>query len=124
VKSIALALHVSNKIGQLLIAIVARLLLLPVVAGLAYEVTVKWAGNHAENPVVRVFLWPGMQLQRMTTREPTDDMVEVAVAAMQPIIAREDRELRIASGESLDEPSATAENVAGSSTEADEAPIT
>ena len=92
VKAIAASLGVSNNIGRLLIAIVARLALLPLVAGLAYEITVKWAGNHAENPVVRVLLWPGLQMQRLTTREPSDDMIEVAVAAMQPIIDREERE--------------------------------
>ena len=64
---------------------------MPLVAGLAYEITVKWAGNHSENPIVKVLLWPGMQMQRMTTREPDDDMVEVAVAAMRPIIEREER---------------------------------
>ena len=54
-------------------------------------------------------LWPGMQMQRMTTSEPSDDMVEVAVAAMQPIIAREDREAAIARGERpAEEPSAEA----------------
>jgi len=92
VRGIAHALGVTNTIGVTLIAITARLLLLPLVAGLAYEITVKWAGNHTENPFVRVFLWPGMQLQRMTTAEPTDEMIEVAVAAMEPIIAREQRE--------------------------------
>jgi len=91
-----------------LIAIVSRLALLPVVAGLAYEITVKWAGNHSENPFVRVLLWPGLQMQRMTTAEPDDSMVEVAVAAMSPIIAREDREAAIARGESV-EPVASAE---------------
>ena len=44
----------TNTIGILLIAIVARLLLMPLVAGLAYEITVKWAGNHSENPFVKV----------------------------------------------------------------------
>ena len=88
-----------------LIAIVARLLLMPLVAGLAYEITVKWAGNHSENPFVKVLLWPGMQMQRMTTREPDDDMVEVAIAAMTPIIAREELEERRAKGE--DEPALT-----------------
>lgn len=67
----------------------SRIVLLPLVAGLAYEVTVKWAGNHSENPFVKVLLWPGMQLQRLTTREPDDDMVEVAVAALQAVIDRE-----------------------------------
>jgi uncharacterized protein YqhQ len=82
----------TNKIATTIIAILSRLVLLPVVAGLAYEITVKWAGAHSDNPFVRVLLWPGLQMQRMTTAEPTDDMVEVAVAAMQPIIAREERE--------------------------------
>jgi uncharacterized protein YqhQ len=99
VRLIAANLGVDSRIGITLIAIAARLLFLPLVAGLAYEVTVKWAGNHSENPFVKILLWPGMQLQRMTTREPTDDMVEVAVAAMVPIIAREEREERIAKGE-------------------------
>lgn len=99
VKAVAVGIGVSNRVGITIIAIMVRLLLLPLVAGLAYEITVKWAGNHSSNPFVKVLLWPGMQLQRMTTREPTDDMVEVAVAAMAPIIAREEREERIANGE-------------------------
>ncbi|HEY5541475.1 MAG TPA: DUF1385 domain-containing protein [Coriobacteriia bacterium] len=102
VRLIAAGAGVTNGVLVTLIAIVARLLLLPVVAGLAYEITVKWAGNHTESPFVRVLLWPGLQMQRMTTAEPSDDMVEVAVAAMQPIIAREEREERIASGKSPD----------------------
>jgi uncharacterized protein YqhQ len=94
VRLIATSMGITNQIGISLIAIVCRLLLLPVVAGLAYEITVKWAGNHSENPLVRVLLWPGLQMQRMTTAEPDDGMVEVAVAAMKPIIAREERESR------------------------------
>jgi uncharacterized protein YqhQ len=72
--------------------IATRIILLPLVAGLAYEVTVKWAGTRADSPLVKVLLWPGMQLQRMTTRPPDDDMIEVAVAAMQAVIDREARE--------------------------------
>jgi uncharacterized protein YqhQ len=102
VRLIAASLGVTNRFGITAIAIGARLLLLPVVAGLAYEVTVKWAGNHSTNPFVKLLLWPGMQLQRMTTAEPTDDMVEVAVAAMVPVIAREEREARIAAGEPIE----------------------
>jgi len=76
----------------LLFNIGIRIVLLPLIAGLAYEVTVKWAGSHPNNPIVKVAMWPGMQLQRMTTREPEDDMIEIAVAAMNLIVAREDRE--------------------------------
>jgi uncharacterized protein YqhQ len=92
VKTIAVGLGISSTIGFLIVSIVARIILLPVVAGVAYEITVKWAGSHADNAFVKVMLWPGLQMQRMTTREPTDDMVEVAVAAMQPVIEREERE--------------------------------
>lgn len=76
----------------LVVAILSRLLLMPLVAGIAYEVTVKWAGSRPDNPVVKVLLWPGLQLQRMTTREPSDDMVEVAVASMRLVVEREERE--------------------------------
>jgi uncharacterized protein YqhQ len=104
VKALAAAWGITSRAGVLSLAILARLILMPLVAGLAYEITVKWAGNHSENPFVKVLLWPGLQLQRMTTREPDDGMVEVAVAAMQPIIAREEREDRIAAGEPADLP--------------------
>ena len=71
--------------------IISRIVLLPVVAGLAYEITVKWAGSHSENPFVKVLLWPGMQLQRLTTREPDDGMIEVAVAALTAVAERDAR---------------------------------
>ena len=72
--------------------IVTRILLLPLIAGLAYEITVKWAGSRPDNPLVKVLLWPGLQMQRMTTAEPDDSMVEIAVAAMNLIVAREEAE--------------------------------
>jgi len=92
VRAIAAGLGLEGRWGIMLVAIVSRLILLPLVAGLAYEVTVKWAGNHSSNRIVKAMLWPGMQLQRMTTREPEDEMVEVAVAAVLPVIAREQAE--------------------------------
>ncbi|TLM98627.1 MAG: DUF1385 domain-containing protein [Actinobacteria bacterium] len=92
IKAIAAALGVSGRLAILGITILSRIVLIPLVAGLAYEITVKWAGAHAENPVVKVVLWPGLQMQRMTTREPDDSMIEVAVAAVTPVIDRERRE--------------------------------
>ena len=97
VKAIAAAMGVDYKVGITLIAISLRILLLPLIAGLAYEV-IKWAGKAPDKPLVKVILWPGMQLQRMTTREPEDDMVEVAVAATRMVIAREEAELRAEEG--------------------------
>lgn len=78
--------------AKLALVIVARILLMPVIAGISYEITVKWAGSHPENPLVKVVLWPGMQMQRLTTNEPDDEMLECAIAAMQCVLEREERE--------------------------------
>lgn len=77
---------------KLALVIVVRILLMPVIAGISYEITVKWAGSHPENPLVKVILWPGMQMQKLTTREPDDGQIECAIAAMQKVLEREERE--------------------------------
>lgn len=68
----------------------SRVVLLPLVAGLSYEVTVKWAGAHPELPIVRAVLWPGLQMQRLTTREPDEGMLECAIAALECVRSREE----------------------------------
>lgn len=88
-KSIMAAFGVTNGLAVVAFNILARIVLLPLVAGLAYEVTVKWAGSHSDNAFVKVLLWPGMQLQRLTTREPDDGMIEVAAAALTAVAERE-----------------------------------
>ena len=60
--------------------VLSRLLLLPIVAGLGYEALKGLA--HANNPLTRALRWPGMQLQRLTTKPPTEEMLEVAIAAL------------------------------------------
>jgi uncharacterized protein YqhQ len=90
-KSILALWGVSGGVWVTLFNIGVRIVLLPLVAGIAYEVTVKWAGNHSESRLVKVLLWPGMQLQRLTTREPDDGMIEVAVAALNAVARRETR---------------------------------
>ena len=77
---------------KLTLVIIVRILLMPVIAGIAYEITVKWAGSHPDNPLVKVVLWPGMQMQYLTTREPDDGQIECAIAAMQMVLEREKRE--------------------------------
>lgn len=69
--------------------LVVRLVFLPVIAGISYEITVKWAGSHPESPLVKVVLWPGMQMQRLTTNEPDDSMLECAIAAMNLVVENE-----------------------------------
>jgi uncharacterized protein YqhQ len=81
---------VTSKVAIVAFNIVSRILLLPLVAGLAYEITVKWAGRHPDNPFVKLLVWPGMYLQRLTTREPDDGMVEVAVAALTAVADADD----------------------------------
>ncbi|MFR1640128.1 MAG: DUF1385 domain-containing protein [Eggerthellaceae bacterium] len=85
---------------KLALVIVVRILLMPVIAGISYEITVKWAGSHPSNPLVKVILWPGMQMQYLTTNEPDDGMIECAIAAMQRVLEREGgrRGCRLASG--------------------------
>jgi uncharacterized protein YqhQ len=86
------AMGVTNGVVRLILVIISRIILLPVVAGLSYELTVKWAGGHPENPFVQFVLWPGMQMQRLTTNQPDDGMLECAIAAMRLVLEREERE--------------------------------
>lgn len=66
-----------------------RLAMLPLVMGLSYEVTVKWAGSHPNNPLVKIALWPGLQMQRLTTRTADAGMLECAIEALKRVDARD-----------------------------------
>ena len=63
--------------------VVIRLLLMPVIAGVSYEI-IRLAGR-SENPVVTLLSKPGLALQKLTTREPEEDMVEVAIRAVEAV---------------------------------------
>ena len=63
--------------------IVSRIVLIPVIAGVSYEV-LKLAGN-SDNPVVNLLSKPGMAIQKMTTSEPDDGMIEVAIQAVEAV---------------------------------------
>lgn len=65
--------------------IVSRIVLMPVVAGVSYEI-LKFTGRHADSFGVRILITPGLLLQKLTTREPEDDQVEVAIAALKGVI--------------------------------------
>ena len=64
--------------------IVIRLLLLPVVAGISYEI-IKFAGRH-DGAIVRFISAPGMWLQKITTKEPDESQIEVAIAALSAVL--------------------------------------
>lgn len=69
--------------------ILRRLLLMPVIAGLSYEV-LRWTATHAQNPTVKMLIAPNLALQHLTTRPPDDSMLEVAIAALQRVLDVED----------------------------------
>lgn len=69
----------------------SRIVLLPVIAGVSYEV-LRYCGKHMDKPWVRAIAWPGMQLQRLTTGEPDLEMLEVAIYSLQKVRAREEDE--------------------------------
>jgi len=81
INAMVTAWGITNTFAVLGIRIVSRLMLLPLVAGLAYEVTVKWAAPRTHLAIVKILMWPGLQMQRLTTGEPDDDMIEVAIVA-------------------------------------------
>ena len=90
--SLIAAWGVPDGLPKLALVIVVRILLLPVIAGVSYEITVRWAGSHPDNPLVKVVLWPGLQMQRLTTREPGDNELACAIAAMNMVLEREEAE--------------------------------
>jgi uncharacterized protein YqhQ len=67
---------------------ISRVLGIPLVAGLAFEV-IKWFGRNRTKRWARALMWPGIQLQRLTTREPDLSQLAVAIAAMEAVLAVE-----------------------------------
>jgi uncharacterized protein YqhQ len=70
--------------------IASRILLLPVIAGIAYEV-IRFAGKHPTNLILRTILAPGLWLQRLTTRAPSLDQIEVSIRALHEVLRLEGR---------------------------------
>ena len=66
----------------------SRIVLIPIVAGVAYEV-MRFSANHRRHPMVAALLAPGLWLQRLTTREPDRPMLEVAIAALRSVLDAE-----------------------------------
>ena len=62
--------------------IASRILLVPLIAAVSYEV-IRFSGRHADNPLVALITAPSLALQSLTTRQPDDDQIEIAIAAMQ-----------------------------------------
>jgi uncharacterized protein YqhQ len=67
----------------------SRILGIPLIAGLSYEV-IKWAGKNRRKRWVRAVMWPGLMLQNLTTREPDEEQLAVAIAALEKVLAEEE----------------------------------
>lgn len=70
-------------VGNMWLRMALRILLIPLIAGLSYEF-IRYAGGH-DNKVIQVLSKPGLMLQGLTTAEPTDDMIEVAIASVEAV---------------------------------------
>ncbi len=81
--------------------VLSRILGIPLIAGLSYEV-IKWAGRNRNQRWVRGLMWPGLMLQNLTTREPDREQLAVAIAALDAVLAVEDPEEAAASGDRIE----------------------
>jgi uncharacterized protein YqhQ len=66
----------------------SRVIVIPLVAGIAFEF-IMWSARHQDSALVQALVWPGLQMQKLTTREPSDDMVEIAMASLQKVLSME-----------------------------------
>ncbi len=71
------------RVDSVVMRVVVRIALLPVIAGISYEI-LRLAGN-SDNPVINLLSKPGLAIQKLTTREPDDSMIEVAIQAVEAV---------------------------------------
>lgn len=81
---IAVLVHALMGWPNVWLRIISRILVLPLIAGLSYEL-LKWAGR-SDNVIVKTLSLPGIYLQKLTTKEPTNEQLEVAIAAMKAVL--------------------------------------
>jgi uncharacterized protein YqhQ len=96
---IALSIIAFSLVGRQepFVMIASRILLIPVIAAVGYEI-LRWGARHRGNPIVRVIMWPGILVQKITTRQPTDDMIEVAIVSMEEALRADGETLPSESG--------------------------
>ena len=86
---------ITDGVLRFVLIMLTRIILMPIIAGFSYEISVRWAGRHPDNMLVKILLWPGLQMQRLTTKEPDEGMLECAIAATNLVIEREEKQLRL-----------------------------
>ncbi len=85
---ISMLVHLVIGRPRFLVLLATRLLALPLIAGIAYEF-IRFAGANMHNPTVRAIVVPNLMMQRLTTREPDLEMIEVAIQALERVLAAE-----------------------------------
>jgi hypothetical protein len=81
-----------------LVMIASRILLIPVIAAVGYEI-LRFGARHRQNPVMKVLLYPGLLVQMITTKQPTDDMIEVAIVSMEQALEADGEAVPAGSGD-------------------------
>lgn len=89
---------ITGRPKNIFLLVASRVLVIPIVAGLAYEI-IRLTARYEKNPLVKLIIIPNLALQRLTTRQPDNTMIEVAVAAFERVLAAEEK---IARGETLE----------------------
>ncbi len=79
--------------------ILSRIILMPLIAGISYEV-IRYAGQHIDKFWVKKAIWPGLCLQRLTTREPDDSQIEVAIASLKAVLPENTETQEVIEGKS------------------------
>lgn len=84
VMMVSIVLFMFIKVDDPFMRVGVRILLVPIIAGISYEI-IRLAGNNSSNILVKIISAPGMWLQTLTTKEPTEDMVEVAIKSVEAV---------------------------------------
>jgi len=84
---LALSIIAFSLVGRqsVLVSIATRIILIPVIAAVGYEL-LRLGGRHRSNPIIKVVMYPGILIQMITTKQPSDDMIEVAIVSMEQAI--------------------------------------
>jgi len=83
-----LVFSIFGKPDSILVRIGTRLVLIPFIAGVSYEI-IKLTSKRQDNRFVRLFMFPGLMLQRLTTKEPSKDQIQVAIRSLEAVLAME-----------------------------------
>ena len=75
----------------------SRIALIPVIAAIGYEI-LKWGAKHRGNPIVKTIMYPGILVQMITTKQPSVDMIEVAIVSMEEALKADGEDLPLGSG--------------------------